>query len=261
MFIDTHAHLDMPEFKHEVPSVLGRAKEAGVGNIITIGVDLKSSKNGIDIARRYPEIYSTVGIHPDTSDELNIESRDYLTDMAHSSKVVAIGEIGLDYYFLKRSSKYSHYPSREVQIFCFEQMLDLALETNLPVVVHCREAEADLVGILKSYSGSLRGVVHCFSGNLDLAERILDMGFAISFTGNITFKNNLEIEEVIKRIPIGSIMIETDSPFLAPEPYRGKRNEPAYVREVAKKIAQIKGLSLAEVETETTKKARKLFRI
>lgn len=261
MFIDTHAHLDLPEFKFEVPAVLGRAKEAGVKSIINVGVNLKSSKDAIDLARRYPEIHAAVGIHPDTSDELDIEAKGTLLDMAQSSNVVAIGEVGLDYYFLKRSSKYAHYPKRETQMFCFEQMLDLALETNLPVIIHCREAEADLVGILKSYANSLRGVIHCFSGSLEFAEKVLDMGLAVSFTGNITFKNNRDISEVIKRIPLGSIMIETDSPLLAPEPYRGKRNEPAYVVEVAKKIAEIKGLSLAEVESETTKKAKKFFKI
>lgn len=261
MFIDTHTHLTLKEFKFEVPAVLGRAKEAGVGAIINVGTDLKSSKEAIDLARRYPEVYAAVGIHPDTSDELDIETRGLLMDMAGSSKVVAIGEVGLDYYFLKRSSQYARYPKREVQIFCFEQMLDIALETNLPVIVHCREAEADLIGILKSYANVLKGVVHCFSGNLDFADKILDLGFAVSFTGNITYKSNHAIEDIIRRLPIGSIMIETDSPLLPPEPYRGKRNEPAYVVEVAKKIAAIKGMTMAEIEAETTKKAKKLFRI
>ncbi len=261
MFIDTHTHLNLKEFKFEVPAVLGRAKEAGVGAIINVGTDLKSSKEAIDLARRYPEVYAAVGVHPDASDDLDIEARGLLMDMAGSSKVVAIGEIGLDYYFLKRSSQYARYPKREVQIFCLEQMLDIALETNLPVILHCREAEADLVGILKGYANVLKGVVHCFSGNLDFADKILDMGFAVSFTGNITYKNNCAIEDIIRRLPLGSIMIETDCPFLPPEPYRGKRNEPAYVVEVAKKIAAIKGMTMAEIEAETTKKAKKLFRI
>lgn len=261
MFIDTHAHLDLPEFRNESSIIIGRAKTAGVQKIINIGTCLESSKKSIDLSRRYPEIYATVGIHPDASNELNLETREVLTDMSQSSKVVAIGEVGLDYYYLKRSSKFSNYPNREKQIFCFEQMLDLALETKLPVIIHGRESEADLIAILKSYAGSIRGVIHCFSGDWNFAEKILDLGFAISFTGNITFKNNFSIEEVIKKIPLGSIMIETDCPFLAPEPYRGKRNEPAYVVEVAKKIAQIKKLSLAQVEEETTKKAKKMFKI
>lgn len=261
MFIDTHAHLDMPEFKHEISAVISRAREKGVEKIINIGVNIDSSKISLDLSRRYPEIYSTIGIHPDASDELEIETRGRLMEMASHDKVVAIGEVGLDYYYLKRISKYARYPKREIQIFCFEQMLDLALETKLPVIIHCREAEADLLAILKSYAGTLRGVIHCFSGDIEFAEKILDLGLAISFTGNITFKNNTRMYDVIKHIPLGSIMIETDCPFLAPEPYRGKRNESAYVVEVARKIAEIKKLSLAEVEMETTKKARKLFHI
>lgn len=262
MLIDTHCHLDLKDFKHEVASVLSRARQRGVEKIINVGVDAKSSKDSVDLARRYPEIYAAVGIHPDASDTLNIETQGELVELVRHDKVVAIGEIGLDYYYLKRSSKYAHYPSREQQIFCFEQMLDLALETKLPVIVHNREADADLLAILKSYKGALRGVIHCFSGDYSFAEKILDLGFAVSFTGNITFKNaNSELLHAVKRIPIGSIMVETDCPFLSPEPYRGKRNEPSNVIEVAKKIALLKDMTLAEVELETTKKAKKFFKI
>ena len=262
MFIDTHAHLDFPEFKTEVPGVLGRAKEAHVERIINVGVDGDSSKHSVDLARKYPEIYAAVGMHPHSAKELDIESKGWLTALSNHEKVVAIGEIGLDYYYLKRSSKYAHYPTREEQIFCFEQMLDLALETGLPAIIHAREADADILGILKSYHGQLRAVLHCFSSNWDTAEKLLDMGFAISFTGNITFKNqSADLIEAVRKTPIGSIMIETDCPYLAPELYRGARNEPAYVVEVAKKIAEIKNLSLAEVEIETSKKAMKFFNI
>jgi len=262
MLIDTHAHLDLKEFKHEVASVLSRARQRGVEKIINVGIDAKSSKDSVDLARRYPEIYAAVGIHPDAADTLNIETQAELGNLLGHEKVVAIGEIGLDYYYLKRSSKYSHVPSREQQIFCFEQMLDFALETKLPVIVHSRESDADMLAILKSYKGALRGVMHCFSGDYSYAEKIIDLGFAVSFTGNITFKNaNSDLLNAIKRIPIGSIMVETDSPFLSPEPERGKRNEPANVIEVARKIAEIKDISLAQVELETTKKARKLFKL
>lgn len=261
MLIDTHAHLDMKNFKHEVSAILSRAKEVGVEKVINVGVDPDSSKASIDLARRYPEIYAAVGIHPDAANLLNIETRSYLSDLALHDKVVAIGEIGLDYYYLKRSSQYARYPKREEQIFCFEQMLDIALEHKLPVIIHNRESDSDMIAILKSYGGSIRGVVHCFSSDWEFAEKILDLGLAISFTGNITFKKNLELERVVKKMPIGSIMVETDCPFLTPEPYRGKRNEPAFVIEAARKIAEIKGMSLAEVEIETTKKARKLFNI
>ena len=258
MFIDTHAHLNFPEFKTEVPAVLGRAKEARVERIINVGVDPESSKLSVYLARKYPEVYATVGFHPHCAKELDIESKGQLISIAAHEKVVAIGEIGLDYYFLKRSSKYASYPTREEQIFCFEQMLDLALETNLPAVIHSREASADILAILKSYHGQLRAVIHCYEGNYEFASKILDMGFAISVTGNITYKKP-ETIEALKKVPIGSIMIETDSPYLTPEPYRGQRNEPAFVVEVAKKLAEIKGISIAEVEMETTKKAMKFF--
>lgn len=262
MFIDTHAHLNFPEFKTEVPAVLGRAKEAGIERIINVGVDLDSSKQSLDLARKYPEVYATVGFHPHCAKDLDIESKGKLITFSNHEKVVAIGEIGLDYYYLKRSSKYANYPTRDEQIFCFEQMLDLALETGLPAIIHSREADADIFGILKSYHGQLRAVMHCFSGDWEFAEKILDLGFAISFTGTITFKNaNSDTLEAVKKIPLGSIMIETDCPLISPEPYRGKRNEPAYVVEVARRIAEIKGVSLAEVEQETTKKAMKFFGI
>ena len=260
MFIDTHAHLDFPEFKTEVSAVLGHAKEVGVERVINVGIDVDSSKHSLDLARKYPEIYASVGFHPHCANDLNIESKGQLITYLNHEKTVAVGEIGLDYYYLKRSSQYAHYPNRAQQIFCFEQMLDLALETNLPAIIHCREAAPDILAILKSYRGQLRAVIHCFSENWDFADKVLDLGFAISFTGNITYKNP-DIVEAIRRIPLGSIMIETDSPYMPPEPYRGKRNEPAYVVEVARKIAQIKNVSLAEVERETTHKAMKFFGI
>ncbi|MFA5927052.1 MAG: TatD family hydrolase [Patescibacteria group bacterium] len=261
MFIDTHCHLNFPEFKNEISAVIGRAVDAGVNRMVNVGIDLDTSKRSLELARRYPEVYATVGIHPHCSPDLSIETWSDLSVLAAHPKVVAIGEIGLDYYYLKRSSRYADSPSREDQIFCFERMLDLALETKLPVIIHSREADADMLGILKSYSGSLRGVFHCFSGDTYFAEKVLDLGFAISFTGNITYKKSVDTCEAIERIPLGSIMIETDAPYLAPEPFRGQRNEPAHVVDVAQKIAEIKKLSLAEVERETTKKAKKLFGI
>jgi TatD DNase family protein len=262
MFIDTHAHLDFPEFKTEVSAILGRAKEAGVGRVLNPGVDIDTSRHALDMARKYPEVFAAVGFHPHCANDLNIESKGKLISLTAHEKVLAIGEIGLDYYFLKRSSKYSHYPTRDQQIFCFEQMLDLALETGLPAIVHTRESDADMLAVLKTYKNQVKAVVHCFSGDYDFASKILDLGFAISFTGTITFKNaSLDTLDALKKIPLGSIMIETDSPYIAPEPYRGKRNEPAYVVEVAKMIAKIKDLPLAQIEEETTKKAIKFFGI
>lgn len=261
MFIDTHAHLDFPEYKGEIGAAIARAKDCGVEKIINVGVDLETSKKSVELARHYPEIYAAVGLHPHSSCDLNMEVRPYLTTLAGNKKVIAVGEIGLDYYYIKRSSKFANYPKREDQIFCFEQMLDLALELRLPVIVHSREADTDIHAILKSYSGAIRGVVHCFSSDYEFAKKMLDLNFLISFTGNITFKKSGDVLEAIKKIPLGSIMIETDCPYLAPEPYRGQRNEPAYVIEVAKKVSEIKGIPLATVENSTTKKALQFFGI
>ncbi len=261
MYIDTHAHLDFPEFKHEVPDVLGRAKEAKVEKIINCGVDLETSKKSWELARKYPEVFAAVGVHPHSAGDIDMETRTVLMDLAYRPKVIAIGEVGLDYYYLKRSSQFANYPSREKQMFAFEQMLDTALELRYPVIVHSREADADIVAILKGYSSAIRGVVHCFSGDYEFAKKILDLGFLISFTGNITYKSNADIFDVIKRVPLGSMMIETDCPYLAPQTHRGDRNEPAYVVEVAKKIAEIKDVSLDEVAKTTSKKANSFFKL
>jgi TatD DNase family protein len=261
MFIDTHVHLDFPEFKNEVHQVLGRAINEGVRRMINVGVDLDSSKRSVDLARKYPEVFAAVGIHPHSAMDLDIEAKQRLMTIANHPKVVAIGETGLDYYYLKRSSQFSKYPSREQQIFCFEQMLDLSIELRKPVIIHCREAESDVYAILKSYQKDIRGVVHCFSGDWDFAKKILGIGLSLSFTGNITYKKGTELERIIGEIPLGSMMIETDCPYLPPEPFRGKRNEPALVVRVAEEIARIKNVSIAEVEKQTTKKAMTLFGI
>lgn len=261
MFIDTHCHLDFPDFKNEVHTVIGRAIDAGVRRVINVGVDFETSKKSVDLARKYPEIFAAVGIHPHSANDLDIETKQKLLSITNHQKVVAVGEIGLDYYYLKRASQFSNYPTREQQIFCFEQMLDLSIELRKPVIIHCREAEADTYAILKSFEKDIRGVVHCFSGDFDFAKKILDLGLSISFTGNITFKKNLEVKKIIESIPLRSIMIETDCPYMTPEPFRGKRNEPANVVRVAEEIARIKKISLAEVERETTKKAMNFFGI
>jgi len=259
MYVDTHAHLNFPEFKGEIGSAISRAHEVHVDKIINVGVDLETSKHSVDLARHYPEIHATIGLHPHSARDLDVEVRPYLTTLASNRKVVAVGEIGLDYYYLKRSSQFANYPRREEQIFCFEQMLDLALELHLPVIIHSREADADLYAILKSYAGSLRGVLHSFSSNYEFAKKILDLNFLISFTGNLTYKKSEERWEAARKIPLGSIMIETDCPYLSPEPYRGMRNEPAYVVKVARKIAELKNIPIETVKNSTTKKAIQFF--
>lgn len=261
MFIDTHTHLDFPEFRHEEADIIGRAEKAGVKKMINCGVDLATSKKSWELARRYPEIFAAVGVHPHSAGDIDMETRSTLMDLAYRPKVIAIGEVGLDYYYLKRSSQFANYPSRDQQMFAFEQMLDTALELRYPVIVHSREAEADTVAVLKGYSDAIRGVVHCFSGTYEFAKKILDLGFLISFTGNITYSKNADVIDVIKRVPLGSMMIETDCPYLAPIPHRGDRNEPAYVVKVAKKIAEIKDVSLEEVAKTTAKKATSFFKL
>lgn len=261
MFIDTHAHLDFPEFKHEIADIIGRANEANVGKIINCGVDIDTSKKSWELSRKYPEVFAACGVHPHCANDVDMQTRTALMDLAYRPKVVAIGEVGLDYYYLKRASKFANYPDRNKQMFCFEQMLDTALELRYPVIIHSREAEADTLAVLKGYSRGLRGVVHCFSGNYEYAKKILDLGFLISFTGTITYKNNYDLLDVVKRVPLGSMMLETDCPYLSPEPYRGKRNESSYLVMIAKKIAEVKSISLAEVEQTTTKKATSFFKL
>lgn len=261
MLIDTHTHLDDDQFKGDLSNVLARARSVGVIKIINVGFNTLSSRRSLDLSRMNAEIFTAIGIHPHHALELDIAAYQQIVTLASHKKVVAIGEIGLDYYYLKRSSQYSNYPDRNHQLLAFEQMLDLALELKLPVIVHAREADTDILTVLKSYSGLLSGVVHCFSGNLEFAEELISLGFAISFTGNITFKKADQLRSVVKKIPLGSIMVETDCPDLAPEPFRGKRNEPAYVAQVAEAIAEIKEIPLDEVARSTTKKAEKLFKL
>lgn len=261
MFIDTHAHLHDKAFGGRVAEVIGRAHEAGVSKIVNVGYDIESSRRSVDYARLYPEIYATVGIHPHSCFDLDIDSYQRLMTLAGHKKVVAVGEIGLDYYYIRRSSQFSKYPNRERQLAAFEQMLDLALELKLPVIIHSREAETDLLAILKTYKGMLRGVVHCFSGDYETAEEIIDLGLLISITGNITYKNNETLHLAVKKIPLDKIMLETDCPSLTPEPYRGQLNEPANIPIIAEAIAKIKEMTLDEVEETTSKTARSFFAI
>lgn len=259
MLIDTHAHLNFKAFKDDYRETIKRAFAAGVLGIINVGSDLKTSKKAIEIAREYEKgVYAAVGIHPTHTGrirDLTLEIKE-LKKLAQDSKVVAVGETGLDFFHNKES--------REQQIVLFKELLSLGRELNLPLIVHCREAFKDLIDILKStipnkqYSTS--GVVHCFSGSLKEAKEILDLGLYISFTGNITYSKAEKLEQVAREIPLEKIMVETDSPFLAPIPHRGERNEPSYVVEVAKKIALIKGISFEKVAEITTQNAQKIFK-
>jgi TatD DNase family protein len=279
MLIDTHAHLDFPEFADDIDSVLRRAKEAGVSRIIAIGTTLQSSRQAISLAEQYPEIYAVVGVHPTS---VTTEREDFLTELqqlATHPKVVAIGETGLDYHHLPGSRRKQEISettfgaaSTETiesdlrddaeiasQSVAFEQHLELAASQSKNVVIHQRDAWEDTIKILRPYSGHLRGVFHCFNGSLEQAQEVVDLGHFISFTGIVTFKNAEDLRRTAASIPIDRLMVETDAPYLAPVPYRGQRCEPAFVRETAAAIAEIRNLTLEIFSAETTKNAEHFF--
>lgn len=266
MYIDTHAHLDFEQFHKDVDKTIERAKKVGVGRIINVGTNLQGSRDSFKIAKKYPEVFASVGIHPHDAHEATGQAMSELLEMASDEKVVAIGEIGLDYF---KSEKINSRDAKEEQKKAFLTQIGLAKRLDLPVIIHNRDADDDILEILKKQEET-KGVIHCFSAGTSFAKEILSLGFYISFTGMITFKSKkkgeihacgIEDRSIVSQIPIEKILIETDSPFMAPEPYRGKRNEPAYVLEVAKKIAEIKRIPLKEVEKITTQNAERLFGI
>jgi TatD DNase family protein len=256
MLIDSHAHIQGKEYAGEVEAVISRAREAGVETIVAVGGagDMSSNTEAVALAARFDNIYATVGMHPHDAKDVGADELQALQELAASPKVVAIGETGLDYY-------YNHSP-HEVQRRVFSQFIHMARDTGLPIVVHERDAAPEAADLLRHEgAGSLRGVIHCFTGNYEAARAYLDLGFYLSFTGIITFKNAEPLREVVRQIPLERMFVETDSPFLTPVPHRGKRNEPAYVRFVAETVAKIKNLDLDEVARVTTNNVKDLFRI
>lgn len=254
LLIDTHAHLDSSRFNKDRAEVIKNARDTGVSYIVNIGADLKSSRYSVKLAREYPFIFATVGIHPHDAISLDANVLAELEKLAGEEKVVAIGEIGLDYY-------YDHSP-RDIQRAAFIDQLVLAKKLNLPIVVHSREAEEDTISILKEYyrQGGT-GILHCFSGSLKMAREALELGFYLAFGGIVTFKNAGGLLEVLEELPLDRILLETDCPYLSPVPYRGKRNEPAYLPYVAEKIGEIKGVSLEEVAEITTANAIRVYNL
>jgi TatD DNase family protein len=251
-FFDSHVHLDMEPLKIDMQAVIERAHKAGVERMINIGSSLRGSKASIEIASMYPNIWASVGLHPHDADatpniDIVIEE---LRSMASDEKVIAIGEIGLDYFNLESEDL------KKDQKKLFEAQLELASELNIPVIIHTRDAEEDTLQSLGKYK--LTGVIHCFTGKPEYVKRFLDMGFSIGFTGFDQEKFE-HIRESLKVVPIDKILVETDAPFLAPEPYRGKPNEPSYVCEVTKKVAEIKNIEVDEVAKITYDNANKLF--
>jgi len=251
MLIDTHAHLDLPEFKSDQDAVIKRAREAGVERIITIGIGLKECRRALEIARTHDFISAAIGIHPHNASHLDLAALDFLEKNAADPNVVALGEMGLD-FFRNRSP-------REDQVRSFRAQLDLAESLKLPVVIHDRDAHDETMEILQEEKPSFGGVLHCFSGDTAMARKCIDLGFLISIPGTVTFKNAATIQSVAKDIPLEHLLLETDCPFLTPVPHRGKRNEPAYVRFAAEKVAELKNITVEEIIAQTGKNACRLF--
>ena len=255
--IDSHAHIDFPQFADDREAVLQRARDAGVGTLLAIGTGPGPEKldAAIPFAEEHDWIYTSVGIHPHEAKEVTPQHLDELARLAKHPKVIAWGEIGLDYF-------YDHSP-RDVQATVFRAQMELAHAAELPIIIHCRDAWDDCLAQIEQHwkATGLGGILHCFTGTLEHAKRGLEMGFYISFAGNSTYPKTQNIRDVAKGIPLGSMLIETDSPFLAPQPYRGKRNEPAYVAEVAKTLAAVRNLAPEEIAAATAANFRRLFRI
>lgn len=250
MLTDSHAHLDMLE--EDLDGILQRAREAGVRRIITIGVDLESSSRAVRMAERLGGVFAAVGFHPHDAADADKEQLEALSELALHPRVVAWGEIGLDFY--RRLSP----PDRQEEVF--RAQLERAGDLGLPVVIHDRDAHDEVLSILRRMgAGPGRGVIHCFSGDLDLAMAFIDLGYYISIPGTVTFPNAARVRETAKNIPLERLLVETDAPFLSPVPMRGKRNEPAYVRWTALEIARLRGIPLDEVARLSTENAARLF--
>jgi TatD DNase family protein len=255
--IDSHAHIDFPQFTDDREAMLQRAREAGVGTLLAIGTGPGPEK--LDAALPYAEqhnwIYTSVGVHPHDAKEVTPQHLDELARLAQHPKVIAWGEIGLDYF-------YDHSP-RDVQAAVFRSQMELAHRAKLPIIIHCRDAWDDCLSLIERHwkPTGLGGILHCFTGTIDHARRGMDMGFLISFAGNSTYPKTQNLRDVAKELPLGGILIETDAPYLAPQAYRGKRNEPAYVAEVAKSLAAVRNLPPEEIAAATADNFRRLFRI
>jgi len=249
--VDTHAHLDFPEFEADLPQVLERAAAAGIGRVITIGTSVEGSGRALAIANTYPNVDAVIGVHPTSAEEAPDDFVTRLAEMAADPRVVALGETGLDYH---RESF-----DKEKQARVFRRQLDLACELKLNVVIHQRDAWEDTLAILRPYSKDLRAVFHCFGNSIAQAEEVFSLGHLISFTGIVTFKNAGVVKDNAKNVPPDRYMVETDCPFLAPDPFRGRRCEPAHTRRVVEVIAALRGESVERVEAQSTRNAAGFF--
>lgn len=250
---DTHAHYDAEEFAADRDAVLAALPAQGVSLVVNPGCDLPSSQTAVDLSRRYPHVYAAVGYHPENCAPYQEGDLNILRDLSRKEKVVAIGEIGLDYYWEEN-------PPKELQQVVFRDQLKLAEELDLPVIVHDREAHADSLAVVREFP-RVRGVFHCFSGSAEMAEELVRLGWMVSFTGVLTYKNARRAVEAARAVPLERIMIETDSPYMAPAPHRGKRNDSGYVRHVCEKLAEIKGISFEECARITLENGKRFYGI
>ena len=253
--IDTHAHLDDEKFAHDRAAVIERARESGVVKIITMGDSLDSSARSVALAEKFEPVYAAVGIHPEEAQPMTAATDEQIAAWAAQEKVVAIGEIGLDYYWEKDEEK------RALQRAIFVRQLDLARQLKLPVCIHDREAHGDMMKILKTEGRGLRGVLHCYSGSWEMAAELLKGDWYFGIDGPLTYKNAAKLPEIVQRLPAERILVETDSPYLSPMPFRGRRNEPAHVLYVAKKAAELRGESLEDFARATRENTRALYGI
>lgn len=254
MLFDSHAHIDDKRFTDDRAEVIARAKEHGVTGIINIGADMASSARSVALAKEHAGIWATVGIHPhDAKDALDKDYDQMAEWVTQESKIVAIGEIGLDYYY--------NLSPKETQQAVLIRHIDLARQLKKPIVIHDRDAHGDIMAIVKQECRGMTGVFHCYSGSLEMAKEVIKLGFYVSIAGPVTFDKSAKLKEVAAAVPLERLLVETDSPYLTPHPYRGRRNEPAYVRYVAEEVARLRGLSLDEVALATTANVKHLFGI
>jgi len=285
MLIDTHAHLDYPDFAADFDDILKRANEAGVTRIITIGTSLESSQRAVELAEKYPNVFAVIGVHPTSAEDAPDDVMTPLLELAKSPRVAAIGETGFDYHHLpsvvvareRKTQVISGALQAETdegieggihdgalkskQASLFQQQLDLAVELKLNVVIHQRDAWDDTLEVLREYGRQVSGVFHCFGGTKEQAEEVLALGHLVSFTGIVTFKNGASVRAIAAALSLGEFMVETDCPYLAPTPFRGKRCEPAHTRLIAESIATARGISLDELARATTATAEEFFRL
>ena len=252
LLFDTHAHLNDPAFDPDRESLMNGLADKGVGLVMNAGCSLESSRDIVNMTAKYPWLYGSVGSHPDAADEVNEEVIEEYRKLCQNEKIKAIGEIGLDYY-------YEDIP-REIQQKAFRMQMALAKELDMPVIVHEREAHDDGMRIVKEFP-KVTGVFHCYSGSAEMARQLVNMGWYIGFTGVLTFKNARKAVETAASIPLDRIVIETDCPFMAPEPFRGKRNDPGYLYRMAERLAEIRGITPEEAAIATTENAKRLYRI